>query len=162
MAIRMLKRADALEDAGLFNLPPAFDKTRYAAQWVPEGSVDMMKLRQPLTGIGATADGWEVWKSEGAKGQPVKITTSGKQNFVLMCRSRKIQDQVNALYGNVSKRVLNREIQGETVEGGVVQDPGILTEQQLKSQGGGGSLAEESLLPLNEEPVDEPTAAINT
>jgi hypothetical protein len=162
MAIEMLERENALVDSGLFNLPPNFDVKQYAAQWTEEGSVEMMKMRQPIIGAGATADGWEVWKPSGNKGGITKVTTSGRKVFVLMCRPRAIQDQVNAMYGNLSKRYINRELRGETVAGDIRQDPGMMTEAQLKAEGGGGSLSEESILPLNEEPARNPSAAIKT
>jgi hypothetical protein len=160
MAIEILKREQAVTDSGLFNLPPSFDKQKLAAHWAEESNVDTMRLRQPVVGAGATADGWEVWKSEGSKGAPVKVKTGNGRTYVLMCRSRHVQDQVNALYGNLSKRFINKEVRGETAAGEAVQDPGILTEERLRQQGG-GSLSEESILPLNQV-SDEPSAAIKT
>ena len=64
---------------------------------------------------------------------------------------RAIQDQVNALFGNVSKQQIRREQTGETVAGAALQDPGMLTEQRLRSVAGEGSLVgEEGDLQLNE------------
>lgn len=160
MAIEFLSREQAITDSGLFNLPPTFDTKRWAAQWTEERSVEAMKMRQPILGAGASADGWEVWKPEGAKGQPIKVTSVNGRTYVLMCRPRHVQDQVNALYGNLSKKFINKEIKGETVAGDINQDPGMLTEERLKQQGG-GSLSEESILPLNKV-ADEPSAAIKT
>lgn len=159
MAIEFLKREQAVTDAGIFNLPPAFDQKKWASQWTEEVQVATMQLRQPIVGAGATADGWEIWKPEGSKGAAVKVKASNNKTYVLMCRPRVIQDQVNAIYGNISKKFMNKEISGQTVAGEVQQDPGMLTEERLKSQGG-GSLAEESMLPLNSV-VAEPSAVIN-
>lgn len=160
MAIELLKREQAITDSGLFNLPSSFDQKRWAAQWVEEGSVDSMRQRQPIVGAGATADGWEVWKPEGSKGAPHKVKSINSRTYVLMYRSRHVQDQVNALYGNLSKKFINKEVTGQTVAGEIGQDPGMLTEEHLRQQGG-GSLSEESILPLNQV-ADEPSAAIKT
>jgi hypothetical protein len=54
-----------------------------------------------------------------------------------MCRDAEVQKQVNAIYGNVSKKILAREIKGETVNGANPQDEGILTEQRLQREIGG-------------------------
>jgi hypothetical protein len=160
MPIEMLSMPEASVDAGLFNLPPTFDSKKFAAEWVEESSIEMKKLRQPLPQVGATADGWEIWKGE--KGKPHTVKTGGNKTFVLMCRPRVIQDQVNALYGNVSKKFINREIKGETVAGASKQDPGILTEDRLRQNEGGASLADESTMPLNRVPIEEPSAATET
>ena len=159
MAIEVLNVEQAQSDAGLFNLPPAFDTKRYAAEWVEEGSVEMKRQRQVLLQVGATADGWEVWK-ESNNSKPTKVKISGGRSFTLMCRPRVIQDQVNALYGNVSKKFINREVKGETVAGNAPQDPGILTEERLKSTRTEGAM-EDSTLPLN--PIDlNPSAVVET
>lgn len=159
MAIQLLEKAQGQSDAGMFNLPPAFDTKRYAAEWVEEGSVEMKRQRQVLIQVGATADGWEVWK-EGADRKPVKVKVSGGRSFTLMCRPRLIQDQVNALYGNVSKKFINREVTGETVAGNAPQDPGILTEERLKEARSEGGM-DDSTIPLNKIDL-EPSAAVET
>lgn len=130
-------------DAGMFNLPPEFDQKQFVAEWVEEGMVEMKKQRQVLPQTQFTADGWQVWMKEGSK-KPVIVHTSGNRKFVLMFRPRKIQEQVNAILGNVSKNLLKREIAGETLTtvtptGDVahVQDPGMLTEARLRSEIGG-------------------------
>jgi hypothetical protein len=159
MAIEMLTVAQGQSDAGLFNLPPAFDTKRYAAEWAEEGSVEMKKQRQVLPQVGATADGWEVWK-DGANGKPVKVKISGGRSFTLMCRPRVIQDQVNALFGNVSKKFINREVTGETVAGNAPQDPGILTEERLRENRSEPGM-DDSTMPLNKIEL-EPSAVVET
>lgn len=146
-------------DAGLFQLPPAFDTKLFAAEWVEEGQVQYKRHRQTLPQTGYSADGWEVWKAE-PRDKPTIVTNGSNKKFVLMCRPRELQDKINALFGNVSKRAINREVKGETVAGESQQDPGILTEAELKRRTGGGTLADESVLKLNE--VEEPTATATT
>lgn len=157
MGLEVIKgpHGSATVDAGLFQLPPAFDQTVHAAEWVEEGQVPYKRQRQNLPQTGMSADGWEVWKLE-PKDKATIVTNGSGKKFVLMCRSRLIQDQINALYGNVSKKLINREVRGETVAGEAGQDPGILTEARLKRTEGGGSMAEDSTLQLN--PVEEPSA----
>ena len=146
-------------DAGMFQLPPAFDTKIYAAEWVEEGQVQYKRQRQNLPQTGYSADGWEIWKLD-PKDKATTVTNGSNKKFVLMCRPRLLQDKINALYGNVSKAQINREVLGETVAGGERQDPGILTEAMLKRKEGGGSLAEDSTLQLNQ--VEEPTATVAT
>ena len=148
--------------AGMFTLPPTFDPRQHAGKWVEEASVPWAKQREPIVGTNLSADGWEIWKNgeEGAKSKPTIVTDGKGRKYVLMFRSRKLQDEVNALYGNVSKKAINREVQGETVQGAAKQDAGILTEAELARQGGGGSLADESVQTLN--PVSTPSAQTET
>lgn len=146
MAIEVLRSPVGMSggpDAGMFSLPPAFDTKRYAAEWVESGSVAMKQQRQTILQAGLTADGWEVWK-ENPNSEPTVVNLSGNKKFVLMCRPKEIQNKVNAIYGNVSKSILAREIKGETVtvptpQGSVDvgQDPGILPEEKLKKVLGG-------------------------
>ena len=133
MAIEILKTPQGSPDSGIFNLPPAFDTTKFAAEWVEEGMVEMKKQRQSLIGCNATADGWEVWKAK-PKDSVTTVSTSRGKKFVLMCRDRKLQNDVNAMFGNVSKNAIRREIKGETVAGDIQQDPGMLTEQRLRGE----------------------------
>lgn len=129
-------------DAGMFTLPPEFDQQLNVAEWVEEGMVEMKKQRQHLPQTGLTADGWELFKKAG---KSVFVSLSKGLKFYLMFRPRKIQEQVNAAYGNVSKELLRREIRGETLTvptlNGLaqVQDPGMITEARLKSEVGGMS-----------------------
>lgn len=139
--LEILKEPVGNSEAGLFNLPPKFDKKKYAAEWVESGQVEFKKQRQVIPQANATADGWEIWKAK-AKDEPTVISTSGNKKFVLMCRPRIIQDQVNALCGNISKTFIKNEVQGATVAGTEKSDAGMLTNEQLKS-GAGESFSEE-------------------
>lgn len=153
MGIEILKMPEGSVDAGIFNLPPAFDTKRYAAHWVEEGQVQHKQQRQVLVGTNKTADGWDIWRLS-AKAAPTTTVGSGNKKFVLMCRSKEVQNEVNAIYGNVSKARLNNEIEGKTVAGESKQDPGMISEDRLKNiVRGDGNAAEESLLPLNEEEI---------
>jgi hypothetical protein len=150
MALEPISGPSGTPDAGIFNLPPGFDRSRYAAEWVEESQIPFKRQRQTLPQTGMTADGWEPYKEPGAK-QPFSVFSGNKKKYVLMVRPRVIQDQVNALFGNVSKQQIRREQTGETVAGSIPQDPGMLTEQRLKSVAGEGSMVgEEADLRLNE------------
>lgn len=157
MALEPISAPSQQADAGMFNLPPAFDVRKHAAEWVLEDQVPFKQQRQVLQGTGMSADGWAVWKAE-SRDKPTVVIGSGNKRFVLMCRPREIQNQVNAAFGNVSKKAINREVKGESVAGEARQDPGILTEKQLT--GDGASLAAESIQPLNE--VETVSAAQHT
>src|SRR5438045_990764 len=123
-------------DAGMFNLPPKFDQKKFAAEWVESSQVEMKRQRQVLQQAGVTADGWEVWKAD-PQDEPTVVHASGNKKFVLMCRDAEVQRQVNAIFGNVSKKILAREIKGETVAGENLQDSGILPEERLRKEIGG-------------------------
>ena len=158
MALELVKTPDAGVDAGIFNLPPDFDTKRYAAEWVEEGRVAFKQQRQVLPQTGYTADGWEVYK-EGKSA--VKVTGGDKKVYVLMVRPRVIQQQVNALFGNVSKAQLRRERKGETVAGAPQQDPGMLTEQRLSQVAGEGSMVGEDT-DLQDNKLGNLTASLET
>lgn len=170
MAIEVLETPQGIHatggDAGMFNLPPEFDQKQFVAEWCEEGMVEMKKQRQVLPQTQYTADGWQVWMKEGSKKLTI-VHASGNKKFVLMFRPRKIQEQVNAILGNVSKNLLKREIAGETLttvkpDGSVahVQDPGMLTEQMLKSEIGGMSENPGGDVTPNKVEI-EPSAAAN-
>lgn len=149
MGIEILKTPQGASDAGMFNLPPTFDTQKYAAEWVEESQVAYKKQRQNLPGCNATADGWEIWKND-KMDAPTIVSGSGNKKFVLMCRSAKVQKDVNALYGNVSKKKINEEVKGVTAAGAALQDPGMLSEPRLQQVMGKDHTIEESVLPENE------------
>lgn len=161
MAIELIKAPSATADAGMFNLPSAFDPKRHAAEWVEEGQVNFKQQRQVLPQTNKTADGWDIWRKDPTD-EPTAVYGSGKRKFILMCRSRAIQDEVNAIFGNVTKNLLNQTVAGQLVptqEGLSGQAPGILTEEQLKTGRGTSEEVKESTLPLNREAVFDGTAA---
>lgn len=126
--------------AGVFNLPPEFDKDNYVAEWVKKGSdVDAKKLAQPIVGTNYASQGWTVWthpQGHRLAGRPAEVPTSKSGVYILMYRPRKIQEQVNALYGNVSKQHLIREQSGQSIAGQIVSDPGMLSDERIKQATG--------------------------
>ena len=129
MGIQILQQPTSEVDAGIFNLPPEFDRKKNAAQWKQMGA-EVLKAqeRQSILGTHLTADGWEPFKDKA--GGPVKrISTNGKE-YMLMFRPREIQDAVNALYGNVGKERMSMSKRGES-SAGVPLAKGVLTEEQL-------------------------------
>lgn len=128
MGIQVLKQPLSEVDAGQFNLPPEFDRKKYASQWKKMGpEVEQARERQPILGAHLTADGWEIFKDK--NGAPVKRTIS-KGEHILMFRPREVQDAVNAIYGNIGKERMVATKRGETT-GGVPLAPGVLTEEQI-------------------------------
>lgn len=134
MAIEVIRRprgSSAIEMPGPLNLPPDFDRTKYAAKWVKVGpAVAANAERQWIPGTSATADGWEVWRSPKTK-KPCKVAL-GNGTHVLLCRDASVQKAVNAICGNIGKERLLQERAGETIAGEVPSDPGMLTDHQLQ------------------------------
>lgn len=163
MALEEIKNPGGAPDAGLFNVPPGFPIDRFAVEWVEEGMVIFKQQRQNIPDSGISADGWEVWKGVSGKDKPIKVSTAKGKNFVLMVRPKQIQEQVNALCGNISKKRIRREVKGETVAGNAPDDSGILTEQQLKGSHEGSSFENEmGDTQLNEIADREPSAVQTT
>lgn len=147
MGLQVIEKPAGQPDAGLFNLPPAFDTSRFAAEWVLETQVASKSQRQVLSQTRFTADGWTVWRVNKDDPATTVATEAGKK-YVLMCRSRKLQDQVNAVFGDVTKKQINRELQGQTAAGEAPQK-GILTEERLQREMGGEKDFGESAFKLN-------------
>lgn len=125
--------------AGVFNLPTTFDKQKYAAHWVKKGNaVDAMKAPQPILGTNYGAEGWSVWQypNGNLKGRPAEVTTEKSGVYVLMCRPRSVQDDVNAIYGNVSKQHLIKETTGQSIAGQEIADGGMLTDDMIRKATG--------------------------
>lgn len=162
MAIEILKQPGDAVDAGIFNLPPNFDIKKFAVEWVEEGQVPFKKQRQSLPGAGASADGWEVYKGVDGKDKQTMTTNGAGKKFVLMVRPKQLQQDVNALLGNVSKKRITREIKGETVAGAQPQDPGMLPESRLREEKTGSS--DDGDIVMNElsSNVEQPSAAMST
>lgn len=134
MGLQFTEMPQTEPDAGLFNLPVEFDRAKFAASWVKKGpDVQREAQRQPVLGApGITADGWQVWKD--SKGKMATVATSKSGEFILMFRPREVQDQVNALYGNVSKgRMLREKLQASAVRKETqAGSQGMLTSEQLR------------------------------
>lgn len=144
MGIEILKTPQAIQTVGPFNLPPEFDQVKLAASWIEETQVPMMKQRQSMPQCAATTDGLETFLKE--DGSPHFVTTGNGKKYYLMFRTRPVTDKMNAMYGNVSKSLMNSEVHGETVKGSS-PDAGILTEKHLGRHGGQNPTPE---MPLNE------------
>lgn len=131
MGIQVLQTpAGSNEAPGPLNLPPSFNRKKHAAKWVKEGpAVRAAAEREYLHGTNLTADGWEVWKDE--EGKPHKVALQSGTH-VLLCRSREVQDGVNAICGNVGKQRLSQERTGETIAGQIPTDPGLLSDDKLQ------------------------------
>lgn len=126
-------------NAGHFNLPGDFDPKLHAANWVQVGpNVDKAKGVQPILGTNFGAVGWEVWKyPKGHKeaGKPHKVTLS-KGEYMLMFRPKSVQENVNAIYGNVSKRHLVRtQTEAIPTAPGATGDEGVLSPARLEAAG---------------------------
>lgn len=152
-------------NAGFFNLPPQFDVKKYAAHWERKGAaVDQRKQVQPIMGTNLGADGWEVWKyPEGheLKGRPAEVALKSGA-YILMFRPRDVQDNVNAICGNVSKQHLIREQGGLTVAGQPREnvDPGMLTDPQITKGTGLKEFGEETFqVQMNPTPSSQKVEA---
>ena len=160
MGLQQLKGPAGAPDAGIFNLPPGFDSQKHAAEWVEEGKVPFKQQRQSIPGANVSADGWSVYKGE--KNKLVTTTNGAGKRFVLMVRPKQLQNDVNALCGNIGKEYLKREIRGETVAGAPLQDPGMLPESRLKEAQMEPTPNNDDI-PLNKlSGFDEPSAEIST
>lgn len=129
---------------GYLRFPPEFDKDKYAASWVAEDEVAMMKQDQPVLGTSYTAPGWTIWKypakdNEGVDhpkaNLPHKVNLSGKV-YWLMVRNIDVHAAVNEAYGAVSRDRLDAEITGQALSvPGVEQDKGMLSNAELERAG---------------------------
>jgi len=124
----------AAEAPGPLSLPIGFDRKKWAPKWVKVGpSVQAASEREWMPGASATADGWEVWRN--SEGKPQKVALLSGEH-ILLCRSRVVQDAVNAIYGNVGKSRLRQERTGETIAGAAPSDPGQLSDARIAKVAG--------------------------
>lgn len=130
MAIQLLAGpAGSHSAAGPMNLPPSFDKEKFAAKWVKEGpDVQAAAEREWILGTNLTADGWEVWKD--AQGRPHKVALRSG-TYIVLHRSAVVQKDVNAIYGNIGKERLMQEKSGQTTGGVPTTDPGLLSDDRI-------------------------------
>jgi hypothetical protein len=126
-------------NAGVFALPKEFDTKLYAAEWAKKGAdVDAKRGPQPIVGTNFGAVGWKPWlypEDSKLKGRPCEVAVKNG-TYVLLCRPRGVQNDVNAIYGNVSKQHLIREQQGESIAGQPVRDPGMLSDARIRETTG--------------------------
>src|SRR6266404_5440597 len=131
MSLQIEKMPQQVVNHGMFQLPVNFDQKKYAAHWIEEDQVEMVMQRQVMPQTRYTVDGLKVWKGPKGDQEPTTRVTGAKKRFTLMYRTATLQRKMNAIYGNVSKETINREVKGESVAGQKVVDSGIVTEQQL-------------------------------
>jgi hypothetical protein len=138
------------EAPGPMNLPMAFDRKKSAAKWVKQGpAVDAAKEREWIAGTQLTADGWNVWKDGDGKPHTVSLQSGV---YVLLHRSRAVQDAVNAICGNIGKERLKQERSGVTTGGVPVQDPGLLSDDRIAKVTGVRENLEEGDVEMNPVP----------
>lgn len=164
MAIEFIEGPTAETGAGPFTLPAEFERDQFAASWKKKGpEVNAATQREQIQGTRLTADGWSVWKDPTTKKPHSAFVKDGE--FILMCRPRLIQDQVNAIYGNVGKGYQLAEKRGETAGGVRVTDPGILSDERL-SRVAGRSEYDDGEVIMNKVPdvprVTTPTLDLET
>lgn len=135
MGIEILERPVSDSNAGIFTLPAEFDSKRFAAHWVKKGqAVNVASQREHLLGTQFTADGWTIWKKPGGGNTPTVVPTS-TGDYILMCRPKEVQDQVNKIYGNVS---IQRLLSEKQTSAQAAQQPGasgMLSDEQLRAAG---------------------------
>lgn len=123
---------------GRFTPPDEFDRKRYSGEFVETGpEIEKRKGVQPIVGTNKGARGWEVWVyPKGAKnaGKPHRVH-DGKKEYTLMFRKKTISENVNAIYGNVSKRHLIRAQGGDVLGNVPIGDKGILAHEKLSASG---------------------------
>lgn len=134
MALEIIEKPATEPDMGMFNLPPEFDREKYAAKWVKKGhEVEAARQRQTLIGAGnVSADGWQVYKP--AKGG-LHTANTQKGEYVLMFRDKAVQEQVNAVYGNVGKQRMMAEKSKAAASRGETGATGMLSDEQLRAAG---------------------------
>jgi len=133
MGLEIIEKPLSEPDAGQFNLPPSFDRSALAAKWVQKGrEVEQARVRQTLIGEpNVSADGWDVFKVDG---KPY-TTVTAKAEWVLMSRSREVQDSVNAVYGNVGTKRMLAEKQTGAVSKSETRATGMLSDDALTQAG---------------------------
>jgi hypothetical protein len=124
--------------AGPFTLPEDFDQKKFAAKWVKCGQqAAAAENREYIPGTTLTADGWKVWQGMAKKPHKIPLATG---EHVLLCRPRDVQDDVNAICGNVGKERLLQEKRGETTGGVPLNDPGMLSDDKIAKVEGRNAL----------------------
>lgn len=117
---------------GRLSLPPEFNSNQFVGKWVKQGpSVAMAKQRVPIPSESVVADGWAVWEDKNKK-PCIRTISSGA--FILMFRPRVLQEAINKIHGNQSRKRMLDEAQGKTVtslDGGLNGDRGMLTPDKL-------------------------------
>lgn len=131
---------------GHLEMPVEFDQNRFVGAWFKRGP-QANKMRQPevLGGAQIKAAGWSVWKD--SKGRTCQRSLSSGV-YILMFRPKNLQQAIQKIYGNESRRRMVQEASGQTVAGDINQDSGILTNSVLSRMPG---LERDEVEPLNIE-----------
>jgi len=154
-----------------FALPPGFPAHAYASRWVEDGPA-ILEARQDeyMPGGLYKAKGWDVWLHdpdatkvvkkeeevpEGGDALPPKrpklkpySRTIGKRVYVLLCRPKSLQQAVNRIYADESRRRCGAVLSGEVNPVAGEDDPhGLVTEHQLSRVGRERDPGEEYMRP---------------
>lgn len=73
--------------------------------------------------------------SKQPKVQPIRAPYErivGKKKFILMFRPRALQEAITKIYADTSRQLVSQEVRGETARANENNDPGILTNADLK------------------------------
>jgi hypothetical protein len=140
---------------GALELPKDFETTRYAAKWAKQGA-GVSRAMEPeiVASEGKQIIPWSVWKN--AAGQICRRALASGV-FILMVRPKNIQQAANKLYGNVSRRRMVTEGEGQTIGGERNNDSGMLNNARLSREGENQTF--EGQIPLNEITIEDTTVA---
>lgn len=145
---------------GKFSLPPEFDTEKWASGFYLEGNESLaMGQDQPLQGTDLVACGWAVWKypeehivmipdedNPGSLKQDLQAHPKANEPhrvngmkpgevWLLHCRPKDVQDDVNRVYGELSREQMVREIEGDTFTMDEGANPsGMLTNKLLNAE----------------------------
>lgn len=61
------------------------------------------------------------------------VRVVGKKKFILLMRPRALQEAVNRIHADTSRHLVNQEIKGETAVANEGNDPGIITNRDLRT-----------------------------
>lgn len=89
------------------------------------------KFAEEQEALGADADK----KAKPKLPPPVRDTyvrTVGKKTFVLMMRPRALQQAINKIHADTSRMLVSQEVRGETARANEANDPGIITNVDLR------------------------------
>jgi hypothetical protein len=161
LGVEFVKTPEQPVHAGHFALPPDFPRDKFAAEWVPNDQVKLKEQKFLMPGVGATCPGLTVYRGESGKEKAREVYGVGDKKYTLMVRPKRLQEVMNALYGNLGKAFYNREVKGETIAGQRPEDSGMLPVSKL-SEFGSQQEVEESLVELNKvdrEPAEAAAVA---
>lgn len=159
LGVEFVKTPDQPVHAGHFALPPDFPKEKLAAEWVPNDQVKMKEQKFLMPGVGATCPGLTVYRGLDGKSRATEVHGEGSKKFTLMVRPKRLQEVMNALYGNLGKAFYNSEVKGETIAGEQAQDGGMLPASKLGEFGSQQDI-EESLAEMNKVDREPAEAAV--